>query len=260
MKAKLLISFFLVCFLSMQAQTNGTLTVTTTTSSPGANTGYDPKNVLAIWVQDSAGKLVNTMLYNTSNGNSSAADLTVWYGLIGSWTNRAAKVNVDGITGATNSNYGTKTCYWGKTVNISTVPDGVYTVKMEILCDNVSVGTSGHKIVAYTFTKGAATSTGTISGTTQACFSNTSITWSPKITGLDDIMLGKLYSVYPNPTKSTIYVNGGDVNKIEIFTVSGKRLLTTNQQQLNLEQLPKGIYMAQISTSKGMFIKKVVKE
>ena len=131
---------------------------------------------------------------------------------------------------------------------------------MELLCNNVAVGSTGHKIVAYTFTKGPAASTGTLSGSAQTCFTNTVVSWVPKSTGIDEIKLASLYTVYPNPTRSTIYVNGGDVNGIEIFSVSGRRLLKTNQQQLNLVQLPKGIYMAQIYTNKGVFIKKIIKE
>jgi len=255
----LIIALFAIGFIA-KAQTNGTLTVTTTTSTPGSGSGYDPENVLAIWVQNSAGKMVNTMLYNTKNSNSSAVDLTTWYGLIGAWASRTTYTNADAVTGATNTSYGAKTCYWGKTVNISAITDGVYTVKMEILCDNVAVGATGHKIVTYTFTKGGASSTGTLSGSAQTCFSNTVVSWVPKTTGVDEIKLASLYTVFPNPTKSSIYVTGGDINGIEIFTVSGTRLLKTNQQQLNLEQLPKGIYLAQISTYKGVFIKKIVKE
>ena len=131
---------------------------------------------------------------------------------------------------------------------------------MELLCNNVAVGSTGHKIVAYTFTKGPAASTGTLSGSAQTCFTNTVVSWVPKSTGIDEIKLASLYTVYPNPTRSTIYVNGGEVNGIEIFSVSGRRLLKTNQQQLNLVQLPKGIYMAQIYTNKGVFIKKIIKE
>ena len=76
MKTNLLIIALIAIGFIANAQTDGTLTVTTTTSSPGSNTGYDPENVLAIWVQNSAGTLVNTMLYNTRNSNSSAADIT----------------------------------------------------------------------------------------------------------------------------------------------------------------------------------------
>jgi hypothetical protein len=259
MKTKLTAFILFLCFAA-HAQTNGTLTVTTTTSSPGVNSGYDPENVLAIWVQNSTGVMVNTLLYNTRNSNSSAQDLTTWFGLIGTFAARVNFTNVDAVTGSTNTSYGAKACYWGKTVNISAIPDGVYTVKMEILCNNVAVGSTGHKIVAYTFTKGGASASGVLSGAAQSCFSNTVVSWIPKSTGIDEIKLGNLYSVYPNPTRSTIYVNGGDVKGIEIFTVSGKRLMQTNQQQIDLVQLPRGIYLAQILTDKGIFIKKIIKE
>ena len=66
--------------------------------------------------------------------------------------------------------------------------------------------------------------------------------------------------MYPNPTKSTIYVDGSDVQQVEIFSVSGKSILKSNQQNLNLSGLAKGTYLAEITTAKGKLLKKIVKE
>jgi hypothetical protein len=257
---KLIIPLFLfIMVFQASAQTNGQLTVTTTTSSAGGQ--YANKNCFAIWVQNSAGVLINTMMYYTNNGDNSGADLSVWYGLIGSWANRNVKKNVDGISGATQASHGTRTCYWGKTVNLSTVPDGVYTVKLELTdAAGAAAGATGHKLVTYTFTKGRANSTGTISGAAQTCFSNTSVTWTPNFTAIDEVKLGNLYSVYPNPTKQDIFVNGSDIEGIEIFTLAGKSILKTNQQKVNLSTLERGSYLAQVTTAKGTFIKKIIKE
>lgn len=54
----LLLFFF--CIAQIQAQTSGTLSVSVTTSSAGGN--YTPRNILAIWVEDSSGKFVKTLL------------------------------------------------------------------------------------------------------------------------------------------------------------------------------------------------------
>lgn len=264
------LAFLLSLATSMSAQnsapsatnaTSGVLTVSTTTSNPGV-TRYGNLNVLAIWIEDGTGTLVNTMVYNTGgiSGDKTAMDLSSWYAKIGSWANVSAKVTVDGSTGATNSNYGLKTATWGSKASISSVADGVYTVKMEIASDAVALNAAGHKLVAYTFTKGAASSTGTLTGTAQSCFSGTTIQWVPAVTALSNPELEAMYKVYPNPTKSTIYVDGTDIRQVEIFNVEGKRMLKSNQQNLNLAGLAKGTYLAQITTANGKLVKKIVKE
>lgn len=159
--------------------TPGVLTVSTTTSNPGLST-YGTLNVLAIWIEDSNGALVNTMLYNTTNGSSSALDLSTWYAKIGTWANRSAKLTVDGITGATNTSYGVKTATWGSKASVAAVADGVYSIKMEIASDAAPLNSAGHKLVTYTFTKGATSSNGTLVGSAQSCFTGTSVKWTPQ--------------------------------------------------------------------------------
>jgi len=260
MKQLILSAFLIFSFIGANAQTAGTLTVKVTTSSAGG--GYANQNVEAIWIQDNTGKLVNTMLYYTKNSNSSATDLTVWYGLIGSWANRSVAVTTDGITGATAGSYGLRTCYWGKTASVSGVADGTYTVKMELADEgspSVAVGSTGHKMVAYTFVKGSASSTGVISGSPASCFSGISISWVPVNTAVQNVELEKLYSVYPNPAISNIYVSGNDVNEVEICSISGRSLIVSREQNVNVSSLPKGAYLAVIKAKNGTVVKKILK-
>ncbi len=247
---------------SSNAATSGTLTVSVLTSTAGGS--YANKNVSAVWIENGAGTLINTMLYYTNNGNSSAADLTVWYSKIGSWANRNVTKTLDGISGATQSSYGLRTLKWGNLAAIpNTVLDGTYTVKMELADEGgpaVPVGATGHKLATYTFVKGPANSTGTLVGTLPACFSNVSIQWVPVATGIKEVKLSNLYAIYPNPAKSNIYINGNDISNVEIFTLAGKSVLNTNQQSVGIEKLPKGTYFLKITATNGSFMKKFVKE
>jgi hypothetical protein len=68
-----------------------------------------------------------------------------------------------------------------------------------------------------------------------------------------------MYSVYPNPTTSFVFVNGFDIQEIELFTLSGVRILKTNNQKINLTTLPKGVYLAKILARSGTVIKKIQK-
>jgi len=172
---------------------------------------------------------------------------------LSTWTTNSSKNKVDAVTAATQSSHATRTCTWkGTNVSAVTVPDGTYTVKLELNDGNARVAT-------YTFIKGTSTATGTVS-TSSSSFSNVSIQWVPTATGLNELKLANLYSVYPNPTKSSIFVNGSDIQQIEILSLEGKSILKTNQQNINLSSLLQGTYLALISTSKGTIIKKIIKE
>lgn len=226
---------------SVNASTPGTLTVTTTTVSAGG--GYSPRNIVAIWIQDASGKFVKSMLVYA---NVRINDLSTW-------TTNSAKNKVDAVTAATQSSHATRTCTWkGTNVSAVTVPDGTYTVKLELNDGNARVAT-------YTFIKGTSPTTGTVSASSGS-FSNVSIQWVPTATGIDEVKLANLYSVYPNPARSSIFVNGSDIQQIEILSLEGKSILKTNQQNINLSSLLQGNYLALISTSKTTIIKKIIKE
>ncbi|HEY5590732.1 MAG TPA: DUF2271 domain-containing protein [Paludibacter sp.] len=254
MKKKLL-SILLFAFVALtnaqnsvseatNASTPGILTVNVTTKQ-GNLGGYSPSNIMAIWIVDSNGTFVKTLLAQAATRKS---DLYKWK------TATSTYNVVDATTGATQSSYGARTCVWNAT-NVSkiVVADGNYTVWMEVTDDAVH-----GPLTSYTFTKG--TTTINLTPTALTNFANISISWVPTATGIDAVKLTNLYSVYPNPTKSSIYVNGSDVQQVEIFTLAGKSILKTNQQNINLSLLARGSYLAQITTAKGNFVKKIIKE
>ena len=71
-------------------------------------------------------------------------------------------------------------------------------------------------------------------------------------------------SVYPNPVKNKLYldVHHNSIKNINVFDVGGKRLIEKNENatELNLSQLPKGVYLLEVKTEKGMFTEKIIKE
>ncbi|MEI7503441.1 MAG: T9SS type A sorting domain-containing protein, partial [Paludibacter sp.] len=194
-------------------------------------------------------------------GQNYISDLTSW--VSNSAKNKAGLV-LNATTGATLPSHGTRTCKWDG-MNASSViqVDGSYTVKLEIIDQEggATVGSTGHKLATYTFTKGATSSTGTLSGTASSSFNNVTLAWVPTSpAGVNEVQLSNLYSVYPNPTKSTVFVSGVDIKQIELCDLSGRRIFTSNEQKINLANLPKGTYLANVITEKGTFIKKIIKE
>jgi len=227
---------------SANTTTAGTLTVTATTSLAWG--GYAPSNIVAIWLEDNTGKFVKTLLAYAQERKQYLTNFIA----------STANNRVDAISGATQISFGVNTCTWnGTNVSKVLVPDGTYTVKMELTDDDLT-GNLG----TFTFIKG--TTSQTLTPANVPSFSNISIKWIPATTGIDEVKLEKFYTVYPNPTKSTIFINGSDIQQIEIFTLDGKSILKTNQQYVNLNSISEGSYLALITTSNGSFIKKIIKE
>ena len=240
--------------------TDGTLTVTFSTNNAGTSslTYY----VDAIYILNSSGSLVNTLLYNTNNGDSSAGDLPGWYALIGSaWTTSATKLltTTDAITGATKTSfYSNQIVYWGKKNSVAGIVDGTYTVKFEI-CNSTSGGGSLTKhAFTGTFLKGPTAIPATSVAATLG-FSGITLAWAPVVAGIENIEFSKLYNVYPNPAISSIYASGNDIKEVHICSLAGKVLLTSKLQNVNVSTLPKGAYLAVIYAKDGMVVKKIEK-
>lgn len=259
---KFLLPFFLFGFVAlMNAQTAGTLTVTFSTNKD-ATSGEAFSTAIYITTNTTPITLVNTLLYLTTNSDSSGSDMTTWWPLIGgSLTAAKTLTTTDAVTGATGitgttqrTHYSNKVIYWGKTASVATKADGTYKVNFEI----VNYKGISRKYTSGTFVKGPAVSNSTVTYTTG--FSGITIAWAPTNTGINEVQLSNLYSVYPNPTKSSVFVSGVDIKQIELCDLSGKRIFTSNEQKINLGNLPKGTYLANIITEKGTFIKKIIKE
>lgn len=259
MKKTLLSLFVLASLLSLNAQnqapeattaTAGTLTVTFSTNNTN-------KYAAAIYITNSTGALVNTMLYRTSNGDNSAKDMSTYWSKIGSsWSTSAAKLltNADAVTGATASSpYTAQKVYWGKNVSISTAADGTYTVNFEM----ANYSPVNRRYTSGTFVKGTTASSTTLTDVTG--FSAITIAWTPVNTAIDNVEFSKLYNVYPNPAVSTVYAAGNDIKEVQICTLAGKILLSSKVQQVNISKLAKGFYLAVIYAKDGMVVKKIEK-
>jgi len=235
--------------------TGGKLTVTYAVNKPSKEAYY------AVYITNSTGALVNTLSYRYWNTEDYPSQLTTFWSKIGStWSVANFKhVGTDGSSGATiSSAEPAKTVYWGKSPTMATsvaaLPDGEYKVNFEfVIYNNIRTYTSA------IFTKGPVAVNPTVSPAIST-FSGISISWVPASTGIKNVELSKLYSVYPNPTKSTAYITGFDIKSIEILTINGLSIFTTNEQKINLTNLPKGVYLAKLTTAVGTFIKKIEKE
>jgi hypothetical protein len=70
------------------------------------------------------------------------------------------------------------------------------------------------------------------------------------------------FNVYPNPTSSFLKIDdsGFALRNIEIYSVLGKKVMTSTKNELNIENLVNGIYVLKIQSKEGSFTtKRIVK-
>ena len=73
------------------------------------------------------------------------------------------------------------------------------------------------------------------------------------------------FMIFPNPTAGTVHIStptGESINRVEVFSVQGKQVLSIDNVQensINLSGLPKGIYLVRIKSQSGFYNRKIVK-
>lgn len=239
--------FLLFSFLFLNAQESAPQVATDGTLTVKATVTYTSPYYYAVWLKNTSGTFLRTLVMY-GNTTKYYPDLTNWYANSG-----ANKVNA--TTGATRSASGTYTSTWNAKdqANSTIVDDGTYTVCIEMSSETYATNS---KYTTTSFIKGTAAQN--LTGTNVSPLSGITVTWTPSNTAVDEVK-ANIYSVYPNPTRSTVFVNGFDIQSIEVLTLTGKKLFSTDQQRIDLNGLPKGIYFVRLFTNSGSFIKKVEK-
>ncbi len=145
------------------------VTITFTTSaSPSADASpYDPKNVVAVWIESSAGTFVKTA---ARWANTRRDKLVAWVG-------KAGAADVDAVSGATNAAFGTLTASWDMTARAGGAApvDGVYTIRMELADSNATAAAQNNQ-GTFTFNRNGTASTQT--ALANGGFTNVSIAYS----------------------------------------------------------------------------------
>lgn len=241
----LLLSF--LCMTQIHAQTNGTLAVSVTTSSTGGN--FAPRNILAIWIEDSSGKFVKTLL---AYANIRKTYLNTWEA---STTTAGSVYNsVDAITGATQSSHGTRTCTWNGTDYAGNLmADGDYRVRME-LTDKNATG----NVASFTFAKGATSQK--LSPASVSSFSAVTLNWTTTVTAIDpELTHSNTIVVYPNPGEGIFFVLAENMISLSVTSLSGKIVCVSQTPVFDLSNQPSGIYFVSVKTYLSTVVKKIIK-
>ena len=65
--------------------------------------------------------------------------------------------------------------------------------------------------------------------------------------------------VYPNPTSDYLRVKAAGLKSVEIIDLSGKTVVFSSTKEIELSNIPKGVYFAKINTDNGSFTKRIIK-
>jgi len=75
------------------------------------------------------------------------------------------------------------------------------------------------------------------------------------------ILIGEV-NIYPNPVSNILNIKVSDMSdlSVNIFSLDGKKLLSTNKTTISLSHLNKGVYVINIKNKLGVYIRKIIKK
>lgn len=186
--------------LPANAQTAGTLTLTFTQQPHTSYSGT--QNVMAVWIQTSGGNFVKTRTRNVGNGTKD--HLPTWAVNSGGTSGNALGSGcntVGATTGATLTNFGTRTITWdGTDASGNIVTDGSYKITVQSTWNH---GGSGTTTTSYAFTKGPSQDSQTPAN--DANFINVSLSWIPSAAGVTENEVLPDFTIFPNPSTNGLF-------------------------------------------------------
>jgi surface antigen len=241
-----LVTFLCFSSISTFAQTTGTLNFTfTCPKHTSGNYETNGRYALAVWIETSTGTFVKTKIINWGGSNSNTGDH-----LAGSsgWKIKSAMNVVDATSGATSTNFSTRSVTWnGTNVAGAVVADGAYRVAIQ-----ETWGHSTNTVIRYiNFTKGTAIDTQTPAADTN--FTAISLTWSPTL-ALENFSTKPELVVYPNPSNGIFNLEfKNEVTSIMVIDILGKTVLeekneaSTVSKSIDLSSFQNGVYIIRVS-------------
>lgn len=70
----------------------------------------------------------------------------------------------------------------------------------------------------------------------------------------------EMVSIYPNPARDVIFVGGSNVQRVEVFNVTGQMVASSMGTEINVSQLDSGMYFVRVTAEEGIVIRSIVKQ
>ncbi len=86
------------------------------------------------------------------------------------------------------------------------------------------------------------------------------IEWPCSHLDIEEVPSEGVVNVYPNPVTDVLNIQADNVQKVELMDMSGRRILTTDKEQIDVRRLHAGAYFVRVITSRNTTIKRVVKK
>ncbi|MBG0783340.1 MAG: DUF2271 domain-containing protein [Bacteroidales bacterium] len=246
---KLTLLLTLLCvlhfFTNLHAQTNGELAVSTVTGSAGGN--FSPKNILAIWIEDSNGNFVKTLLAYAQNRRT---HLNVWQA---STAAAGTEFNVtDAITGATRNSHANRSAMWdARDYTGNVVPDGDYRLWFELTDKN---GTGNYGSIVFI----KSNEPQVLYPVDLPSFSEINIQWQPENSvGIHDFGENKDFIAFEQ-NNLRLNVTYPKYFEISVFDLRGQLLVASNQNHIDLSHLSKGIYVVVLTAEESIYANKIM--
>jgi len=246
-----------VVFVSRAAVAQELQVTFTTTAISGAK--YSPYHILAVWVEDSNGKYVRTIMV------SAKTRIKELY----KWNSNSGGNTADALTGATISAHKAHTVTWDlKDYAKNTVANGTYKLCMEMASDNKQ---GPYREIVFT-TGGSSYTT---NPSDQNNFVNITLAYTAGTSSVETVdMTDNYLKIFPNPSAGNLNVNlyleQDSKTSISIISMQNQLLVSKNinlregQNQLDLSsdamQLPKGIYLLLVKTNHYTIGRKLIIE
>jgi len=229
----------------LDAQTLGELSVSAYTLEAGGN--YAPRNVLAIWIEDSEGNFIKTLMAYAQNRRT---HLNIWQA---STIAAGSEFNTtDAITGATRNSHANRSATWnGTDFEGNLVPDGDYQLWFELTDKN---GTGNYGYVE--FVKSSISQD--ITPVDLPSFYDIVIQWQPdNSVGIQNNTLEDSFLAF-DQVNALLHCSIPDYFEISIYDLVGNLQIKSNQKKTSLTHLSSGVYIVAVTTDGKVSAHKIV--
>ena len=77
-------------------------------------------------------------------------------------------------------------------------------------------------------------------------------------TGINQFSNTNTIKIYPNPANNKITIDANDIVDVKLFDVLGNQITSTKQNQIDVSNLPEGVYFIQVQTKQNTSTQKVI--